>query len=189
MSKLETPMTQWYWRQIGGTLIEEFPAVRRTKNCGQRLIDGVILPDGPREIAHWHEVDLEGRDIIVVQAKRGRLGMYLMGQTFFSAELMKRFNPSSIGSVALCETYDSVLGPILERYPNMEVVIYPGDELSRANASRSKVRNAAGNGGEPALPDPARSATDRSTGGVCTELRVNPGRYRAEEMLFSEVRV
>jgi hypothetical protein len=27
-------MTRWYWRQVGGTLIEEFPAVRRTKNCG-----------------------------------------------------------------------------------------------------------------------------------------------------------
>lgn len=127
MSKLETPMTRWYWRKVGGTLIEEFPAVRRTEACGQRLIDGVILLDGPHEIAHWHEVDLEGRDILVVQAKRGRLGMYLMGQTFFSAELMKRFRPRSIRSVALCEAYDSALGPILEGYPNMEIVIYPGE--------------------------------------------------------------
>jgi len=140
--------------------------VRRTEDCGQRLIDGVILPNGPHEIAHWRDIDLQGQDIIVVQAKRGRLGMYLMGQTFFSAELMKRFRPRSIQSVALCEAHDSVLSPILERYPSMEVVIYPGDELSRANASRSKVRNAAGNGGEPALPDPARSPTDGSTGGV-----------------------
>lgn len=127
MSKLETPMTRWYWRQVGGTLIEEFPAVRRTETCGQRLMDGVILPDGPYGIAHWRDVELEGHDIIVVQAKRGRLGMYLMGQAFFSAELMKRFRPRTIRSVALCEAHDSVLSPILETYPNMEVVIYPGE--------------------------------------------------------------
>lgn len=128
MSKLETPMTRWYWRQVGGTLIEEFPAVRRTDTCGQRLIDGVILPDGLHEIANWRNVHIEGRDVIVVQTKRGRLGMYLMGQTFFSAELMNRFKPRSIRSVALCEAHDSVLSPILEKYPNMEIVIYPGDD-------------------------------------------------------------
>jgi hypothetical protein len=128
VSKLETPMTQWYWKQVGGTLIEEFPAVKGTETCGQRLIDGVILlDDGPPKTAHWRDVNLEGQDIIVVQTKRGRLGMYLMGQVFFSAELMKRFRPRSIRSVALCEAHDSVLSPILESYPNMEIVIYPGD--------------------------------------------------------------
>jgi hypothetical protein len=54
--------------------------------------------------------------------------MYLTGQAFFSAELMKRFNPKSIKSVALCEKYDAVLGPILEKYPDLEVVLYPGGE-------------------------------------------------------------
>jgi hypothetical protein len=34
MSKLETPMTRWYWHQVGGTLIEEFCAVRRSGSCG-----------------------------------------------------------------------------------------------------------------------------------------------------------
>ena len=34
MSKLETPMTRWYWKQVGGTLIEEYPAVRRSKGVG-----------------------------------------------------------------------------------------------------------------------------------------------------------
>jgi hypothetical protein len=73
-------------------------------------------------------VSIEGKDIIVVQTKRGRLGMYLMGQAFFSAELMKRFNPKSIKSVALCEKYDAVLGPMIGKYPDIEVVIYPGDD-------------------------------------------------------------
>ncbi len=51
MSKLETPLIRRYWKQIGGTLIEEFPAVRRTNNSGQRLLDAVILPKGETRIA------------------------------------------------------------------------------------------------------------------------------------------
>jgi len=34
MSKLETPMIEEYWRQVGGTLIEEFLAVKRTYTNG-----------------------------------------------------------------------------------------------------------------------------------------------------------
>lgn len=29
MSRRETPMTRWYWKQVGGTLIEEFCVVER----------------------------------------------------------------------------------------------------------------------------------------------------------------
>jgi hypothetical protein len=66
MSKHETPMTRWYWEQVGGTLIEKFPAVRRTATCEQRFIDGVIVRDGENRIAKAVEVEIEDRDIIVV---------------------------------------------------------------------------------------------------------------------------
>ena len=125
MSKLETPMTRWYWEQVGGTLVEEFPAVRRSANTGQRLIDGIIIQGGENRIANPNDVDLADQDIIVVQTKVGRLGMYLMGQAFFSAELMRRFNPRKILSVALCHENDAVLGPIFDSYPNMKVVLCP----------------------------------------------------------------
>jgi hypothetical protein len=127
MSKHETCMTRWYWRQVGGTLIEEFCAVNRTGDCGQRLIDGVIIQDGDHRVAKQSEVDLKGRHILVVQAKASRLGMYLMGQAYFSAHLLSRFQPRSITSVALCKQSDSVLAPIFESYPNMQVVVCPAD--------------------------------------------------------------
>src|SRR5947208_16901900 len=100
MSKLETPMTRWYWQQVGGTLVEEFCAVPRSGTCSVRLLDGVIIRGGDFRIARQSEVCLEGEDIIVVQAKFRRLGMYLMGQAFFSAQLMQRFRPRSVESVA-----------------------------------------------------------------------------------------
>ena len=130
MSKNETPMIRWYWNQIGGTLVEEFPAVCRTALCGQRLLDAIILPKRDTRIAQWREVSLEGEEVIVVQAKASRLGMYLMGQTFFSAQLVQCFRPASVHSVALCTADDSVLRPLLEQYRGMAVVIFPS-----ANAS------------------------------------------------------
>ena len=133
MSKKETPMTRWYWRQVGGTLCEEFQAVPRTATAGQRLLDAVILPNGETKRVHWSEVSLTGQDVIVVQAKAQRLGMYLMGQTLFSAHLVRQFKPASVRSVALCTMDDDVLRPLLERYKGMEVVVVPSRLSARSD--------------------------------------------------------
>lgn len=126
MSKLETPMVLKYWQQIGGTLIEEFPMVRASATCGPRYADAVILPRGEERRITGSDraaILLEGEDVIVVQAKASRLGMYLMGQTLFSAELIRRFNPASVRSVALCTEDDSVLRPLFAPSPHVEVVV------------------------------------------------------------------
>jgi len=125
MSKHETPMTRWYWQQVGGTLIEEFIAVKGTSNCGVRVLDGVIIKEGDFRIAKQSEISIEGKDVIVIQTKAGRLGMSLMGQAFFSAQLIRRFNPRSVDSVVLCSQDDAVLRPLFEQYPNLKVVVCP----------------------------------------------------------------
>jgi len=98
-------MTRWYWEQRGGTLVEEFRAVRRSVTCGQRLLDGLIILDGPNRLvppgsSDFNPDQIRDKDIVVVQTKNSRLGMYLMGQTVFSAELMRRFRPRSIDVVS-----------------------------------------------------------------------------------------
>ena len=125
MSKNETPITRWYWQQVGGTLIEEFQAVKASSENGKRVLDAVIIPSGENRVARQEEVSIEGKDVVVVQTKASRLGMYLMGQAFFSAQLVEKFNPRSILSVALCTQDDNVLRPLFEQYPGMKVVIYP----------------------------------------------------------------
>ena len=132
MSKLETPMTLWYWHQVGGLLIEEFVAVRRTASQGQRLIDAVIvLGEKKRQLTHGAEFDLAGRDVIAVQSKHRRLGMTVAGQTVFSKELLKRFKPRSIRSVAVCTADDAVLRPLLERHKGCEVWVYLARQAGR----------------------------------------------------------
>jgi hypothetical protein len=55
--------------------------------------------------------------------------MYLMGQTLFSEQLLRKYhNPGSIISVALCTKDDTVLRPLLEKYPNMKVVIMEAND-------------------------------------------------------------
>jgi hypothetical protein len=88
MSKRETPMTQRYWERVRGTLLEEYLIVRSSPGVGRRMIDAVIIEDGDHRIAsHGETVSLDGHDIVVVQTKVLRLGMYLLGQAFFSREL------------------------------------------------------------------------------------------------------
>lgn len=101
----ETPMIEQYWNEIHGTLCAEFQIAERRK------LDAVILPDG--EDKEVRNPSLDDQNVIVVQAKAKRLSMYLMGQTLFSAELVRRFhNPHSIRSVALCKKVDPYLSSL-----------------------------------------------------------------------------
>jgi hypothetical protein len=127
-------MTVWYWQQVGGTLAEEYMLVPRAEGQGRRLVDGVIiLGEETRRLPVGAKVPLKGKDVVIIQTKNSRLGMYLMGQTLFSAELARRFHgPRTVKSVALCAKGDEVLQPILEQYDGCEVVICP-TEICKAH--------------------------------------------------------
>ena len=123
MSKKETPLTRRYWQSVGGVLIEEFPAVLRTESSAQRLLDGVIVLGENKAIVKHSDVDIKGKDIIVIQTKASRLGMNLMGQAIISAKLMEKFEPRSIRSVAICTAGDKILEALLPEF-GIELVIF-----------------------------------------------------------------
>ena len=125
LKNTETPLLHRFWREVGGLLIEEFVAVRRGPGQGQRRIDGVIVRDKLHRIVSQRDIDISGKDIIVVQVESGRLGMYLMGQTLFSKMLMEAFSPKSIESVAVCCYDDARLHPLLKQFKGCRVVLYP----------------------------------------------------------------
>ncbi|MDX1748119.1 MAG: hypothetical protein R3324_19470 [Halobacteriales archaeon] len=75
-----------------------------------------------------NEVTVDDREVVLVQTKATRLGMYLMGQALFSQKLMyKNYNPSRVISVALCTRDDEVLRPMLEAFQDVRVVVAPRD--------------------------------------------------------------
>ena len=122
MSKHETWRTRKYWEQTGGLLIEEFIVVNPSAERGTRLIDGVIIVGQQTQIHASKSFDIAGHDIICIQTKKSRLGMSVMGQAFFSRELLQKLNPASIKSVIICGQDDHVLRQLCNQY-QIEVVV------------------------------------------------------------------
>lgn len=140
MSKRETPMVLWYWDELEGQLIEEFMATKKSEGSGIKLLDGLVILNKKKErLPVSSRPSIEGEDVVVIQAKNSRLGMYLMGQTLFSRELVLKFKPKSVLSVALCSKNDEVLGPMLEKHEGCKVVVCP-KEVSDI-VSRTKKMN------------------------------------------------
>ena len=96
--------------------------VRRSATNAPRYLDALILLQLETRVARASEIVIEGQHSILVQAKCSRLGMYLMGQALFSVELIRKFKPASIRSIALCTQDDTVLSPLLKPYSEVEVV-------------------------------------------------------------------
>ena len=136
MSKHETPMTEWYWRTLNegkGLLIREFPAVEGGKGRaeGKRHIDGVIIcgkKNGNRKGRKGDQTKVKGKKVIVIQSKAKRLGMYLIGQTIVSRELMKARGAKVVLSVAVHRKDDPVMRKVLESFRKCQAVVYPGNK-------------------------------------------------------------
>jgi hypothetical protein len=129
MSKNETPMTRWFWRKVlkRGTLIEEYVAVEEAADGSNapRYMDGLVILDGPFEISNDVRRDIAEKDVVVIQSKNKRLGMYLMGQTLFSRDLILAKGAKSVRSVAVCRKDDKVMRPLLLAHKNIEVHLCP----------------------------------------------------------------
>ena len=131
MSKHETPMTEWYWREVlkQGTLIKEYVAVERGEDDSNapRFMDGLVVMDGPFKISDEIRMEITGKDVVVIQSKNKRLGMYLMGQVVFSRELLLKKGAKSVRSVAVCRKDDKVMRELLVAHPGIEVAFCPAE--------------------------------------------------------------
>ena len=131
----ETPMTEAFWEGYArGAYIPKYCIVRPSSRCGVRLVDAVILPDEPHGRAKFQDYDkLAGRNVIVVQTKARRMGMYLMGQALFSARLVIAQGAKSVRSILLCTGSDSALLPLLKPFPEVAVWIYDKNNPGHCN--------------------------------------------------------
>lgn len=127
MSQKETWRTRKYWSKTGGLLIEEFLAVKGTQKTGRRPLDAIIVLNEDSSIHDGNFYDIEGKDVLVIQTKSNRIGMNLLGQAYFSQFLIKKFNPKSIKSIAICGKYDKVIGAIAKEH-GIEVAVIREEE-------------------------------------------------------------
>jgi hypothetical protein len=111
---------------VGGLLIEEFRVVDSSPSQGKRHLDALIVLGEPKSISASKNFDITGKDVIVIQTKAKRLGMYLMGQCLFSRDLVLKLGVNSVRSVALCTEDDAALRPLLEAHEGCEVAVFEG---------------------------------------------------------------
>ncbi|HAS43550.1 MAG TPA: hypothetical protein DCS93_23930 [Microscillaceae bacterium] len=127
MSKHETWRTRLYWEQVGGLLIEEFIVVKGNKNQGKRALDGLIVLNEEKAIHNGNTYDIKGKDVIVIQTKAHRIGMYLLGQAYFSKLLIEKLQPRSVKSVAICGNNDAIMAKLAEAH-GVEIVVIGDDQ-------------------------------------------------------------
>ena len=127
MLKAETSLTRQLWKELGGTLFEEFPlgAIRGRTNA-PRWADGLIDKNGPKEISKLFPKTLAELEVIVVHAWSRPLGMFLIGQTLSSVKLIDKFHkPKSIEGYILCTKDDGVLRALMrDEYPFIKIKVF-----------------------------------------------------------------
>lgn len=131
MNKPERDLIRKYAKQTGGTLIFEYPMVKKAADRGSRRLDALIIRGGLPKEADWRRVgDLTRKEVEFIQAKNSRLGMSLMGQALFSRSLMnevmqnKGWKLKARRWLALCTRGDKRLGALMADY-GIDVVV-PG---------------------------------------------------------------
>jgi hypothetical protein len=112
----EPDMTKAHWakRPEKGTLYLEFPI------CGRR-IDGLVVLDGSNSKEALSAkraprlAELSGKQVIVLQTKRNKLGMGVAGQTIISKTLLEQEGVKVVAAVAIClEIDEKILGALKE---------------------------------------------------------------------------
>jgi len=115
-NQYEPRMTKAYWagRPEKGTLYLEYPI------CGRR-IDGLVVLDGnsSKEAVSAKRApklaELRGKQVIVLQTKRNKLGMGVAGQTIISKTLLEQAGVEVVAAVAIClEIDEKILGALKE---------------------------------------------------------------------------
>lgn len=113
----EPLMTKAYWakRPEKGTLYLEYPI------CGRR-IDGLVVLDGSssKEAVSAKRApkpeDLSGKQVIVLQTKRNKLGMGVAGQTIISKTLLEQAGVEVVAAVAICLKIDERILEALRKH-------------------------------------------------------------------------
>ena len=90
-------------------------------------MDGLVIMGGTFTISDDIRMDITDKDVLVIQSKNKRLGMYLMGQALFSRKLLLKKGAKSVRSVAVCRKDDKVMRELLLAYPDIEVAFCPAE--------------------------------------------------------------
>jgi hypothetical protein len=111
-----------YWRQRGGTLVTNYPLMKRDGSSASRKADALLLLDGPSRRASPAEVpSLEGQRVEVIVSVPGRNGMYSAGAALVNLELVRRRGARAARAVILCRSADAAMAEVLTGFTDIGV--------------------------------------------------------------------
>jgi hypothetical protein len=144
------------WEEVGGELVPEFDV---STIPGQpkfdRHVDAVFALGGPpQEHPKHHRLPLCGRRAVICQAKSGQLDLGVLGQTFFSAQLIQReFEPCDLRLIAAAVRPNPMIDRLVASYEpgewRVECVSYP--DLERHASSKARPGRSSGEDRPPGL--------------------------------------
>ena len=133
MTKLETALTRLLWRELGGTLYEDFPlAIRGRSNLNApRNLHGLIDKGGRFEISTRYPGSMVKKDLVVVLAKSKNVGVFSTVEALSAIKLVDRHHlPRSIEGYIVCLQEDEVLRAIINaEYPFLHLKVYDSQDL------------------------------------------------------------
>lgn len=133
MGKLEAALTHLIWREVGGTLYEDFPlAIRGTKDQGApRLVNGLIDKGGPFEKGDPLRGKVGEKDLVVILAKSKTAGVFSTVEALSAVKLIDRHHqPRSVEGYIVCTEEDGVLRAVINaEYPFLHMKVYGPKDL------------------------------------------------------------
>jgi len=126
-------MTKAHWakRKENGTLYLEYPIYGRR-------IDGLVVLDGnSSKVAVSAKrapklPELSGKQVIVLQTKRNKLGMGVAGQTIISKTLLEQAGVQVVDAVAIClEIDEKILGALRKHSCDAAVEADPKESVGK----------------------------------------------------------
>ncbi len=129
MNKTEKKMIQAYWKESGGTLIEDF-FIATTENGEAITADAIILlPDGLKRDSRDKEV--LGREAIIIYAVEGSPSVSLIGMATIGAVLLEKNHGAKATLIVILSTKeDHTISKFMENNPSIRLVVYDPKELS-----------------------------------------------------------
>jgi hypothetical protein len=139
MEKLESLLTRLLWREIGGTLYEDFPLTNRGKINAPAVINGLIDVKGKNEIGKYSPRSLNKKTVAVVLAKPKGAGMFSVGEILSAVKLLdNRHELKSIEGYIVSVKEDEVLRSLLMGdYPFLKLKVYEVDKLRKRKEQES----------------------------------------------------
>lgn len=137
-TRKETPITTGWWEEElkgAGTLYEELAIASRQVPLQEvRRADGVVILDDPpgRRCRPRGMLDLDGKEIVVIQTKAMPLNAQVFGQALLSPRLISQsWHPKNIRTVLLCLADQPELSSVIARFfPEVELWVRPGERSS-----------------------------------------------------------